>query len=245
MCCLLSPFPVLLWFHGYGDNKQHIDYYLKWLLLKCAVLAIDIRGQNGESADNRAYPPPCATGHMTKGIFSKEDYYYRFVYMDCLRAIDFLQSREEIDISRLCLTGASQGGGLSLATAGLDERAKLVIAEIPYLCHYRRAVEWAEDYPNITYLEFRNIIRKFPEREAEMFRTLSYFDNLNLADRIRAKTVVSYAMDDLCTPPSTIFAVYNWIQADKEMIRMPYYEHGYEAVMNFDEHRLKLVKAFL
>ena len=31
--------------------------------------------------------------------------------------------------------GASQGGGLALATAALDFRQKFVISEIPYLCH--------------------------------------------------------------------------------------------------------------
>lgn len=239
------PFPVLLWFHGYGDNKQKINYYLKWLLMGYAVFAIDIRGQNGESVDNRYYPAPSATGYMTKGIFDKNEYYYRFVYVDCIRAIDFLSSREEIDISRLCITGISQGGGLTLATAALDSRPKIAIAEIPYLCHYRRSVEWAEDFPNITYNEFQNIIRKFPEREEEMFKTLSYFDNINLADRIKARTIVSCAMKDTCCPPSTVFAVYNQITASKQMIKMPYYGHGWEAVVNFDENRVELVKKYL
>lgn len=72
------PFPVLLWFSGYGDNKQNINYYLKWLFIGCAVFAIDIRGQNEESADNHSYPAPSAIGYMTKGIFSKEEY-YRYV----------------------------------------------------------------------------------------------------------------------------------------------------------------------
>jgi len=239
------PFPVILWFHGYGDNKQKINFYLKWLLMGYAVFAIDIRGQNGESADNRSYPAPCATGHMTKGVFDKNEYYYRFVYADCIRAIDFLSEREEIDLSRLCVTGMSQGGGLSLATAALDSRPKIAIAEIPYLCHYKRAVEWAEDFPNITYIEFQNIIRKFPDREEEMFKTLSYFDNINLADRIKARTIVSCAMKDICCPPSTIFAVYNQITAAKQMIKMPYYTHGWDTIVNFDENRVELIKKYL
>jgi cephalosporin-C deacetylase len=239
------PFPVILWFHGYGDNKQKINYYLKWLLIGCAVFAIDIRGQNGESIDNKSYPAPSAVGFMSKGVFDKNEYYYRYVYADCIRAIDFLSTRKEIDLSRLCVTGASQGGGLSLATAALDVRPKLAIAEIPYLCHYRRAVEWAEDFPNITYNEFQSIIRKYPEREEEMFKTLSYFDNLNLADRIKSRTIISCAMKDICCPPSTIFAVYNNIKAEKQMIKMPYYGHGWEAVINFDENRVELIKKYL
>ena len=239
------PFPVMLWFHGYGDNKQKINYYLKWVLMGYAVFAIDIRGQNGESVDNRSYPAPCATGYMSKGVFDKNSYYYRYVYADCIKAIDFLSAREEIDISRLCITGVSQGGGLTLATAALDPRPKIAIAEIPYLCHYRRAVEWAQDFPNITYNEFQNIIKKFPEREEEMFKTLSYFDNINLADRIKARTIVSCAMQDICCPPSTIYAVFNQITSEKQMIKMPYYGHNWETMINFDENRVELVKKYL
>lgn len=240
-----GPHPVILWFHGYGDNKQKINYYLKWVLMGYAVMAIDIRGQNGESIDNKIYPAPSAIGYMTKGIFSKEDYYYRGVYMDCVRAVDFLSTRKEIDISRLCVTGASQGGGLSLATAALDPRPKLVIAEIPYLCHFKRAVEWAEEFKNITYFEFTSIIKKYPEKEEEMFNTLSYFDNLNLCTWIKARTVISCAMKDIVCPPSTIFAVYNHIKAPKHMEIMSFYEHSWETVINFDEKRLEYIKKYL
>jgi cephalosporin-C deacetylase len=240
-----GPHPVILFFHGYGDNKQKISYYLKWVLMGYAVMAIDVRGQTGESIDGKVYPAHSAVGYMTKGIFSKEDYYYRGVYMDCVRAIDFLSKRKEIDINRLCVTGMSQGGGLSLAAAALDPRPKLVIAEIPYLCHYRRAVEWAEDFQNVTYLEFTTIIKKYPEREEEMFSTLSYFDNLNLCSWIKARTVISCAMKDTCCPPSTIFAVYNHIKAEKHMEAMPYYEHSWETVLNFEEKKLEYIKNYL
>lgn len=236
------PFPAILWFHGYGDSKQNIGFYLKWLLMGFAVFAIDVRGQIGESNDNRSYPGPTAIGYMTKGVFDKNEYYYRYVYADCVRAIDFLSTRKEIDLTKLCITGASQGGGLTLATAALDPRPKLAIAEIPYLCHFRRAVEWAEEAPDIAYLEFHNIIRKYPEREEEMFKTLSYFDNLNLADKIKSRTIISCAMKDMCCPPSTIFAVYNHIKSEKQIIKMPYYGHTLEALVNFDENRIELIQ---
>lgn len=237
--------PAILWFHGYGGNKGKISYYLKWVLLGYAVLAIDIRGQNGESTDNKIYPAPSIWGYMTKGVFDKEKYYYRGVYIDCVRAIDFLTNREEIDKSRLCVTGSSQGGGLSLATAALDSRVKLTIAEIPYLCHYRRGVEWAEEAKNITYLEFINIIKIYPEKEDDMFRTLSYFDNLNLCSWIKSKTIITCATRDIVCPPSTVFAVYNHIKANKHMDIMKFYEHDCVTVIEFEEKKLEYVKMYL
>ena len=240
-----GPHPVILWFHSYGDNKQKINYYLKWVLMGYAVFAIDTRGQNGESVDNKCYPGPSAIGYMTKGVFSKEDYYYRGVYMDCVRAIDFLAKRREINLKSLCVTGGSQGGGLTLVTVALDNRPKLAIAEIPYLCHFRRAIEWAEDFQNITYLEFHSLLKRFPEREEEMYKTLSYFDNLNLCTQIKARTIISVGTRDICCPPSTIFAVYNHIKAEKYIEVMPFYGHGWEALINFDEKKLEYIKKYL
>jgi len=237
-----SHLPVILIFHGYTGNKGPISLNVRWPLMGYAVFTVDIRGQSGESIDNRYYKGPSYAGYMTKGIFNKDDYYYLGVYLDCIRAIDFLADREELDMERLCITGVSQGGGLSLATASLDNRPKLVISEIPYLCHFRRAVEWAEEAKNITYLEIANLIREYPEREDEMFRTLSYFDNLNLCGNISAKTVISCGLKDIICPPSTIFAVYNHISSEKYMELLPYSEHDYSAAMRFDEKKLEYIK---
>jgi len=240
-----SGHPVILKFHGYTGNKGPISLNVRWPLMGYAVFAIDIRGQSGESVDNRFYPGPSSAGYMTKGIFNKDDYYYLGVYLDCIRAIDFLADRKELDMKRLCVTGISQGGGLSLTAAALDKRPKLCISEIPYLCYFRRAVEWSEEFENLTYLEIANLIREYPEREEEMFTTLSYFDNLNLCHNIRAKTVVTCALKDTVCPPSTIFAVYNHIKSEKIMEILPYAQHDHATGIRFDEKKVKYILSYL
>ena len=46
----------------------------------------------------------------TRLIFKEdEDYYYHEICMDCVGAINFLSTREEIGISRFLVTSASQG----------------------------------------------------------------------------------------------------------------------------------------
>lgn len=240
-----GPHPAIVWFHGYGGSKDRIISYLKWVLLGYAVLAIDIKGQSGQSLDRSVYPPPSTVGYMTKGVFDPYHYYYRGVYMDCLKAVQFLEGRPEIDKDRICLTGASQGGGLSLAVAALSSLPKLVIADVPYLCHFRRAVQWAEEAKNITYLEFASLIQKFPEKEEQMFKSLSYFDNLNLAAWVKARTVITCATKDLICPPSTIFAVYNQVEAPKTIKVMPFYGHDLHTVTAFDEERLLFLLNYL
>ena len=233
-----GPFPVILFSHGYGGNKGQINDYLTWALLGFAVMALDVRGQSGESIDNKVYPPPSVPGYMTKGVFDKRSYYYRGVYMDCVRAVEFLSTQEAIDMDRLCLAGTSQGGGLALATASLDQRPKMVIAQIPYLCHFERAIQMAETFENITYNEFKRMANAYPEREREMYETLSYFDNLNLCKRIRAKVFMSVGLRDTCCPPSTTFAVYNHIQSEKKIDVYPFLDHSAAIVSIYSERML-------
>ena len=51
--------------------------------------------------------------------------------MDCVRRIDFLASRPEVDAARLGMWSRSQGGGLTLATAALEQRLRVAVAEEP------------------------------------------------------------------------------------------------------------------
>jgi cephalosporin-C deacetylase len=234
-----SDFPVLLIFHGYNGNKGPISLNIRWPLMGYAVFAIDIRGQAGESIDTRFYPGPSRIGYMTKGIFKKDDYYYLGVYLDCIRAIDFLAERKEIDIKRLCITGSSQGGGLTLAAAGLDDRAKLAVAELPYLCHFKRAVELSEEFKATTYPEIASLIAEYPEKEDEIYKTLSYYDNLNLCGNIKAKTIITCALKDTICPPSTVFAVYNNIGSDKHIELLPYSQHDLLTTRRFDQKKLE------
>ena len=53
---------------------------------------------------------------------NKDRYYFKRVYLGCVRANDFLASLPQFDGVNLAVTGGSQGGALSIVTAGLDAR---------------------------------------------------------------------------------------------------------------------------
>ncbi|HEX2515891.1 MAG TPA: alpha/beta fold hydrolase [Chloroflexota bacterium] len=219
--------PAMVFYHGYGGSKGGADLYLGWALQGYCVLAVDTRGQSGESSDPKPYPGGHATGYMTQGVLSPADYYYRGAYVDCLRALDVLGAQPEVDPSRIGLTGVSQGGALTLAVAALDpqRRARLAMPDVPYLCHFRRAVDVASVPP---YTEIAGYCRTWPQREGEVFRTLSYFDNMNLAPRVTCPVLISVGLQDVCCPPSTIFAAYNHLgsaEQEKEIKVFPYNGH--------------------
>lgn len=232
--------PTMIFYHGYSGNKGQVYDYLGWALQGYTVVAVDVRGQSGESSDAGQYPGGHVTGWMTQGIMSPEDYYYRGVYVDCVRAIDFAVSRPEVDANRIGVTGVSQGGGLSLAVAALDNRPKLSMPEVPYLCHYRKAAQVTDRTP---YVELAMYCHRYPEREDTVFRTLSYFDNLNLADRIQCPVLMTVGLQDWVCPPSTIFAVYNRIQGEKEIRVYPYGAH--ESYPTHHVHKLAWAQRIL
>ena len=214
-------FPALIFYHGYKNSKVGIYTYLPWVLQGFAVLAVDVRGQPGGSIDTATYSTGHAKGWMTKGILDEREYYYRGVYIDSVRALDFLAARDEVDMSRVGLTGFSQGGGLSLAVAALDDRPALIMPGMPFLCNFERPLEISKQYP---YWEFADYIRHYPDRAGRVFRTLSYFDNLNLAEWINCPALFSVGlMDELC-PPSTVFEGYNRLSVTKEIAVFPYHQ---------------------
>lgn len=217
-----GPFPVTVHYHGYSGAKGEIYRYLMWALQGYAVFAVDVRGQSGSSTDPVPYSGGHVTGWMTLGILDPQETFYRGVYVDCVRALDFVCSRPEVDGRRIAIMGMSQGGGLTLAVAALDHRPVVALPEMPYLCHYRRAVQMAMRPP---YLEISNYIRTYPQREAQVWRTLSYVDNLNLAPWIKCPVLMNVGLlDDVC-PPSTIYAVFNKIPTRKEMRVYPFHNH--------------------
>ena len=68
---------------------------------------------------------------------------------------------------------------------------------------------------------------------------MSYFDNMNLAPRIKCRTIICNCLcDDIC-PPSTIFAAYHHINAEKHMEIYPFHKH--ETPYEHNESKLKVL----
>jgi cephalosporin-C deacetylase len=229
-------FPGLCLYHGYsGRGPRPVDM-LAYAAQGICVLSTDVRGQLGNSEDGAVYPGGSATGWMTQGIRDPQTYYYRYVYADAVRALELLARREEVDESRLAITGISQGGGITLAVAALSDRPMLALPDIPFLCDYRRSITLAPVGP---YAEIVNFLKGFPALYDSAMRTLSYCDNLNLAPWIKCRAVVSNCLwDDIC-PPSTIYGTYNHIMAEKQMEVYPFHKH--EVPYERHESRFRLV----
>jgi cephalosporin-C deacetylase len=188
-----------------------------------ATFALNPRG-HGNSKDDI---DPNGAEYMYLGVDPDhpEKYIYTGAYMDCIRAVDFLVSRSEIDKSRIGVEGGSQGGGLSFATAALDQRIAFCAPDIPWLgdwVGYMEAAEWPnENYPKL--------LDTFPGLTFnDINRLLSYFDTMNLAEWITCPVLMSVGLQDPVCPPRNAFATYNRIVSDKAYRVYPFTEHWVE-----------------
>ncbi|MHC5001058.1 MAG: acetylxylan esterase, partial [Planctomycetota bacterium] len=213
-----GPHPAILSVPGYN---WPMEPYMN--RNKVATLSLNPRG-HGNSKDDI---DPKGEEFMFLGFSpdSPQSYIYAGVYMDCVRAVDFLVSRPEIDASRIGVEGGSQGGGLSFATAALDPRIMFTAPDIPWLGDwegYFATAPWSDE-------NFPKLIEKVPGLTNEGIKSfLSYFDTMNMADWIDCPVLMSVGLQDLVCPPQTAFSVYNRVRADKQYYVYPFTEHTVE-----------------
>ncbi|QGM31600.1 prolyl oligopeptidase family serine peptidase [Bacillus sp. N3536] len=234
--------PVMLSIHGYTGSRGLPLDYVKWVSMGIAVYAFDVRAQ-GSSPDYAKYNNGGRTlGWMLNGIHEPENYYYTNVYKDLLFQLNWIRSSETpVEPTRIGLLGSSQGGGLALGLAGLDQGVELVVADYPFLANFERAIEISQAGP---YLEFVNYF-KYTDPQYETYesvmQTLGYIDCVHFCDSIICPTLMSIGLEDPVTPPSTVFAAYNHLRTlNKEIEIYPQYAH--EVNPFHEEKKLEFVR---
>jgi cephalosporin-C deacetylase len=222
-----TPLPGVVEFIGYGGGRGYPFNWLTWPSAGYAYLVMDTRGQGsawqrGDTPDLPDGANPAYPGFMTQGILSADTYYYRRVFTDAVRAVEAFASHPLVDAAHMAVTGGSQGGGISLAVGGLLPEVGAVMADVPFLCHFRRSVEIAPDPPYTEITRYLSVHRGQVER---VFQTLSYFDGVNFAKRMQARALFSVGLMDTVCPPSAVFAAYNAVSAPKEILVYPFNNH--------------------
>ena len=203
--------PCIVEIAGYGGGRGLAHEHTLWPSAGYAYFILDTRGQGSTWGAGGHTPDPVGSaaatpGYMTRGILDPEQYYYRRVITDAVRAVDAVRTFADVDASRVIFKGLSQGGGVALGVAGLVPDLAAVMPDVPFLCHFERAVSMADTLP---YPEIKNYLAVHRDATEQVFHTLSYVDGVNFAKRANAPTLWSIAlMDDIC-PPSTCFAAFN------------------------------------
>ena len=208
--------PAVIEYNGYGGGRGLPHERLAWVNAGYAYLVMDTRGQGsawgagGGTADPHG-SGPAFPGSMTQGIENPQSYYYRRVFTDAVLAVDVVRGLDRVDATRVAVTGASQGGGISIAVAALTNGLVAAMPDVPFLQHFERAIGFTDANP---YSEITSYLSVHRDAKEQVFRTLSYFDGVSFAKRATAPALFSVAlMDEIC-PPATVFASHNSWGAD-------------------------------
>lgn len=222
-----GPLPAVVEYLGYGGGRGWPHERVLWASAGYAHLLMDTRGQGsswavGQTADPDTTGAPAHPGFMTQGILDPATYFYRRVFTDAVRAFEVVRAHPAVDASRVAVTGGSQGGGISLAVAGLAPEVAAVMTDVPFLCDFPRAVTLTDSEP---YGEIVRYLKVHRDDVEQAMTTLSYFDGAVLARRASAPALFSVALMDRICPPSTVYAAYNRYAGPKEIREYPFNDH--------------------
>ena len=208
-----GPHPAVLYVPGAGVAKTKPSTYMAekgviTMTLGIHGIPLDMPDENYDILKNGAL-----YNYQFVNLDNRDQYYYKRVFMGCIRAIDYLFTRPEFDGERLMVSAGSQGGGLSIVTTALDPRVKYFVCFYPALCDhmgylYDRAGGWPHMFDR-TRAYFRT---------AERILNSRYYDAANFARLIRVPGFFSWGYNDLSCPITSMYSAYNVVTAPKELV---------------------------
>ena len=151
------------------------------------------------------------SGYVLKGLENRDSYYYKRSYLGCVRAVDYLCSRDDVDQTRIACYGGSQGGMLSIVTAALDKRISALFAYFPAFCdvtgyYYGRSGGW----PHL-------FLDKSDPLIEQKVAVSKYYDVVNFARFLSQPGFYAWGFNDIVCCPSSTFSAYNVITAPKTL----------------------------
>nr|WP_298651599.1 acetylxylan esterase [uncultured Proteiniphilum sp.] len=157
-------------------------------------------------------------GYQIANLDDKDNYYYKRVYLGCVRAVDFIESIDCFNGRDIAVTGGSQGGALSIITAALDSRIDYLAAFYPALCDLTGYLNGrAGGWPHMFLDDFTN--------KPEKVENSKYYDVVNFARFVKVPGWYSWGYNDNVCPPTSMHAAYNVIPAPKELHLFPETQH--------------------
>jgi cephalosporin-C deacetylase len=149
------------------------------------------------------------SSYWTVKMNDRNTHYYKRVFLGCVKAVDFIFTLPEFNGTDIGVTGGSQGGALTIITAGLDKRIKYMAGLYPAMCDHtgylnKRAGGWPHYF-------------RESEPKAGEVETLAYYDVVNFARRVTVPGYLTWGFNDITCPPTSMYSAFNVISAPKEL----------------------------
>jgi cephalosporin-C deacetylase len=148
--------------------------------------------------------------YLDINILDPNNYYLKYAILGVIKTIDYLQTRQDFN-GQMGVIGLSQGGGLALLAAGIDNRISLLVDAYPALCEHP-GLKYKKPSGFPSYWSSAQMTGQDPNA---VLKTVKYFDAVTAAKRFKG---VSWSMvayrDDICFP-TTCFEAYNQLKGQK------------------------------
>lgn len=214
--------PIILTVHGAGVVSSNLGTAAGWA--REGALAMDMNAHGLPNGNEKAYYEALAAGELKDyrraGRESRETVYFLGMFLRLVRAIDFLTAQPEWDGRTVVVFGASQGGAQAIAAAGLDARVTYFVAGVPAMCDHTGALAgriagWPKYIPT----------GETPT--PEVVAAVRYYDSVNFASVAKAPGYFTTGFIDTTCPPTTVYAAYNALKADKGIFNDIGFGHPY------------------
>jgi len=196
-----------------------------WLAKQYGAIVVDVNAHGMLNGQPQEYYRNLEQGELrnywTHGADDRDKFYFVGMYVRLLRAIEFIAAQEAWDGTHLVTIGESQGGGQALAAAGLDKRVSAVVALVPAMCDFAGPVgNRVGGWPMPIGADTQS------DRAKKIIDAVRYCDNVNLAARSRADTLVFVGLVDTTCSPTGIFATCNKLAGGKRIVVYPHKQHN-------------------
>ena len=206
-------YPALLRVPGAGVRPYGGDVYTAShgaITLEIGIHGIPVTMEQGiyDDLNNGALQ-----GYWEFGMDDRDKSYYKHVILGCIRALDYIEQYTPWNGKECGVTGSSQGGFLSLATAGLDKRITFYAPVHAALCDHTNSLRGiACGWPH--YFYWNKGVGM--EKQIESSR---YYDGVNFARLITDQQMgwFSFGYNDDVVPPTTAWATYNTVKGPKTL----------------------------
>lgn len=208
------------WCVGADDNPEYCEFILS------------TRGQmlnNREpNLDDNVYgrDDNGKTDYYSYGWGDKEKHYYRGAYLDCVRAIDFVKTREKVDANNLYAAGGSQGGCFTYVAEGLSGAFRAIAPSITGHADFEEGMKIV-NWPRANFLA---AAEKLGMTTEQMNEFNSYFDVMNFSEHVTCPVISCFSLQDTTDPTRTNLAPFNLLDKvnaeDKVYIINPFLGHA-------------------
>lgn len=215
--------PAMLFVHGAGVGGSNLAGAAR-AARDFNALAMDINAHGIPNGQPKAFYEGLGAGELKgyryAGREDREKCYFLGMFLRLVRALEFLKAQPEWDGKVLIVRGGSQGGGQSVAAAGLDPRVTFISAGVPAICDHSGGVAdrvsgWPKLVPEVD-----------GKPDPAVLDVARYFDCMNFATRAKAEGFFDVGLIDVTCPPTSVYAMYNNWPGKKEMLIEPLMGHA-------------------